>query len=609
MGGNAGGIGAFAGGFAKSFAASREQRRLRDLDLMREQQKAAREQRMEKQFREQQDFRVQQQKSVEQYRAGQVELQQKQLQVQKKKLDLDIMGGMEKAFDPKVPKAQRQFILKQTFKTMEIDPKSAEAQDFMKMATGLDDEQLKETRGALLTMLPEASPGEVTAFAKAIVSGQLQMKDALATFHEARKAKKLEEINRGTGGGGGAPTRQVPTSRITNPQPMAQQQPGGDMPIPGMEQPAGAGQEPTAGGATAQQLRDRASELFAAGFTTEGSAQAQLARDLDNQKDLELKEVVGPDKKHIWVREDQAEGMEAPSARPVKNPEEERLTKAAQEATALDYARVKPWLDDATRAKDTGPVLESLKIANKSGKFTTGSFSGIRESFTKVAELLGANDLVEEVTGMEIGNAAIAETIKSGSAQLGTLLADKLGRATNMQVGYIQEALPGLMKTQRGNEIAIDLLERANKRSLQIEALYDDYQDKYKGDLRPPGKPSFFAEADRLRRKPLVEDETELEKEIKAESKKGNAIDVEELWEKAQGEERVTIGDDKFDITGKFEFKNDKGKVTGSVPTIRLKDGKDYPYVTTPEEAQNLPPGTQAVRLDPIKGAVLWTRE
>ena len=59
------GIGAFAGGFAKSFAASREQRRLRDLDLMRQQRYAEHEQRMQDQFREQQDFRVEQQKAVQ----------------------------------------------------------------------------------------------------------------------------------------------------------------------------------------------------------------------------------------------------------------------------------------------------------------------------------------------------------------------------------------------------------------------------------------------------------------------------------------------------------------------------------------------------------------
>lgn len=605
MGGNAGGIGAFAGGFAKSFAASREQRRLRDLDLMREQQRVAHEDRMQQQFREQQDFRVGQQKAVEQYRAGQVDLQQKQLAVQKKKLDLDIMSGMEKAFDPKVPKAQRQFILKQTFKTMEIDPKSQEAKDFMAMANGLDDDSLKTTRRDLLTMMPGAEPGQITAFAHAIVSGNMQMKDALEEFNKAKKAKQLETD---LGGGGGVPTQKVQSSRVMDPTPMAQQQPGGDMAIPGMAQPGAPG-EPTAGGANPQQIRDRASELLKHGFTTEGSAQLQLARDLEAGKSVQTKVVKGPDGKDVYAVDDASiVGKEAPSGRPVKSPEEERLTQAATESVKQDYARIKPWLDDANMAKATGPVLESLKIANKSGKFTTGSFSGFREGVTKVAELLGATKLAESVTGMDLGDPAIAETIKSGSAQLGTLMADKLGRATNMQVGYIQEALPGLMKTQRGNEIAIDLLERANKRSLQIEKLYDDFQNRYGGDLRPPGKPSFFEEADRIRRQPLVEDPTELEKEIKAEAKKGNAIDVQKLWEKAQGDERLTIGEDKYDVTGKFEFKDDKGKVTGSVPTIKLRDGKSYPYVTTPEEAAKLPPGTEAVRLDKLHGAVMWTR-
>lgn len=606
MGGNAGGIGAFAGGFAKSFAASREQRRLRDLDLMRQQQQTAHEDRMQQQFREQQDFRVGQQKAVEQYRAGQVDLQQKQLAVQKKKLDLDIMSGMEKAFDPKVPKAQRQFILKQTFKTMEIDPKSQEAKDFMAMANGLDDDSLKTTRRDLLTMMPGAEPGQITAFAHAIVSGNMQMKDALEEFNKAKKAKQLEDINSGTGGGGGGvPTTQVQTSRITDPTAMANQpgmgaqSPGGNMPIPGMAQPGAPG-EPTAGGANPQQIRDRAAELFKAGFTTEGSAQLQLARDLEAGKDVQLVQVVGKDGKQTYVPDTQAAGMEAPSARPVKNPEEERLTKAAQESVALDYARIKPLMDDASTAKATAPLLTAFKTANKSGKFVSGSFSGIRENITKIAELVGIpQEQVQALTGIDIGDPAIAETLKAASAQIGIQLADKLGRATNMQVGYIQEAIPSLMKTPRGNEIAVELLEKTNDRALQIERLYDEYQDKYGGDLRPKGKPSFFAEADRIRREPMVSGE--LEKEIKTEAKRGSAIDVTKLWEKAQGaaDEVLTIGKEKFGI----KDKTDKG-----LPIVTLKNGVDYPVAKSEEEFNKLPPG-DFLWVDPLKGPSIRTKK
>lgn len=612
--GGLGGIGAFAGGFAKSFAASRENRRLRDLDLMREQQRAEHEQRMQEQFQTQQDFRVKQQAAVEQYRAGQAELQQKQLQLQQKRLDVDVAGGLAKAFDPKIAKPQRVFMLKQMMKTLEIDPKSQQAKDFMQMATSLDDEALKETRSSLMTLLPDATPGQITAFTKSIVNGDLQMKDALEQFDKSRKAKQLQ-ADLG-GGGGGVPTTKVQSSRITDPNAMAQQpgmgaqQPGGNMPIPGMAQPGAPG-EPTAGGANAQQIRDRAAVLFSHGFTTEGNAQAALARDLEAGKNIQLKEVVGPDKKNIWVPENQAAGMEAPSARPVKTPEEERLSEAATQSVKQDYARMEPWLKDADMARASGPVLQQLKIANQSAKFTTGSFSNVRENITKWAELFGATKLAQDVTGMDLGDPAIAETIKSGSAMLGTMMADRMGRATNMQFGYMQDALPGLMKTKRGNDIIIELMEKTNQRALEIEHKLDEYKDRYQGDLRPPGKPSFFEEADKIRRKPLFGQE--LEKEIKAEGAKGNALDVTKLWEKAQGNERITIGagtenEEKYDITGKFEFKDDKGKVTGSVPTIRLKDGKSYPYVTSPEEGAKLPPGTEAVRLDKLHGAVMWTR-
>lgn len=597
-----GGFGAFAGGFAKSFAVSREQRRLRDLDLMRQQQAGQREQRLQQNFNTQQNFREQQQKTLEQYRQGQQQLQQKQVEIQQKSLDLNIMSGLEKVFDPKISKPQRQFILKQTMKTLEIDPKSTEGKDFMQMATSMDDDALKEVRESMMTMIPDATPGQITAFAHSIISGRLEMKDALKQFDEAKKAKKLEDINSGAG----APTQKVQSSRITDPTPMSAQQPGGDLPIPGMAQPG----EPTAGGATAQQLRDRASALFKAGFTTEGSAQAQLARDLEAGKQVQLVQTVGPDGKEVWTKDTEAAGLEAPSGRPTKTPEEERLTKAATESVAQDYARVKPWLEDASTAKATAPVIQAFKTANKSGKFVSGSFSNVRENITKVAELLGvSNEDIKGLTGIDIGDASIAETLKSTSAQLGTLMAERLGRATNMQVGYIQDALPNLLKTPRGNEIAVDLLERSNERAIAIERLYDKYQDAYGGDLRPKGKPSFFAEADRIRREPLVNEE--LEKEIKSEAKKGEAVDLKGLWDKAQGaeDEVLKIGEQKFSVSGKFELHDAKGKVNGSFPMIKLKDGNDYPYVTTPEEGQKLPHGTKAVRLDPIKGPVMWTRE
>lgn len=583
-----GGIGAFAGGFAKSFAAGREQRRLRDLDLMRQQQNSAREERMQNQFQEQQNFREQQQKTLEEYRAGQMQLQQKQVEIQKKSLDLNIMGGLEKVFDPKISKPQRQFILKQTMKTLEIDPKSTEGKDFMQMATSMDDDALKEVRDSLMTMIPDATPGQITAFAHSIISGRLEMKDALKQFDEAKKAKKLEDINSGAGG---APTQKVQSSRITNPEPMSQQQPGGDLPIPGMAQPSG---EPTAGGANAQQIRDRASELFRAGFTTEGSAQLQMARDLEAGKKVQTKEIVGPDGKNIYAVDDASiVGKEAPSARPVKTPEEERLTKAATESVTQDYARVKPWLDDASTARSTAPVIQAFKTANKSGKFVSGSFSNIRENITKVAELLGiSNEDIKGMTNIDIGDPAIAETLKSTSSQLGTLMAERLGRATNMQVGYIQDALPNLMKTPRGNEIVINLLEKTNERALEVERLYDKYQDQYGGDLRPKGKPSFFAEADRIRRQSLVNDE--LEKEIKVEAKRGEAVDIKSLWNKAQGsaDEVLKIGEDKFGV----KDKTDKG-----LPIVTLKNGKDYPVAKDEAEFNKLPPG-EFLWVDPLKG-------
>lgn len=604
---NAGGIGAFAKGFADSFAAGVNNRRMRDQVKMREDLAARRQAVQEEQFGKSMEFRQQAQDQLQEYRANQQALQEKHIELQKKQGDLQVMGALSKAFDPKIPKAQRMFILKQTGKQLGIDPKSQDFKDFQTMVSGLEDEDLSQTRSSLMTLLPEASPGQITALTTAIMNGQMTFDKALEGFSELKKNKlrssELSGLDEQPAAATPGSEQAAPGSRLLSPEPIATQAPGspqgGNLPVPGMPNTAAA--QPVQG--TDEQkvakLRKAAVEFMKNGMREDANVTLQLARDIEGGKKLELKVVADPNSPtgERYVTEEQALGQPAPGTRPVRSPAEEAAVAEQKGFIEQDMKKIEPISLDAANARAMEAPLQAFKAANNSGQFTPGTAGGLRESIARAGEFLGVSpEILDSLKAAGIGDAPTAELMDSASAQIATQLADRMSRVTNMSLAMIQSAVPGLTRTKEGNNLIIDMAEKTNERALALDNLLERYKTQY-GTLRPKGKPTFFEAADKLRREPILDKEF-LDKVTK-EAKRGAGVDTKKLIEKARGKEVFTYGDMNFDITGK----TDKG-----LNLLRLKNGQSYPAAATEEEFKKLPAG-EFLWLDPVKGPHLRVKQ
>jgi len=608
-----GGIGMFAGKFAESFAAGVRQRRLREQMAIEEEMKAAKEKRLKDQFDMTMEFKQEQAKKLDEYRSrvlqdneeaasaitkyrqGQLEIQQKQLELQKKATDVQIWGQLDKAFDASKPKALRKLILKQTAKQLGVNPKSEEYKDFE--AALNDDELAGQIKSALGVFGGKFQPGQLTALANGIMTGKVPADKILDMMAQAQQQQQFSDIMDGGGGGAeGVPTTKVPTSRITNPTPMAQQpgmgqpaaggqQQGGDLPIPGMTIGGGpeATGEPQPTNMSAEEARSKALAFTRLG-TDDARSQAtillQYARDVEAGKNKELKVVVDPldPNKNVYLSEDMAEGMEAPSTRDVLTPEEQANTQFLKGLADVDIKRIERYTNDAEAARDMTAPLSAFRAANNSGQFETGTAGGLRASLSRMASFLGVSqDTIKQLEAVGLGDAKAADLMTALQNQIGLQMADKLGRVTNMSLGFIQEAGPGLLKTKEGNDLIITMMEKANERALKIDDKIEEYRTRY-GTLRPKGKPSFFEWVNKIRQEPLVDDKfLEL---MKTTAKKGDKIGtVEDILKRAIGSETLDLHGTSYDITG---------KTSKGIPILKLDGGKELPYAKTKDEVSKL---------------------
>lgn len=186
--------------------------------------------------------------ATERYRASQAALEEKRIEIQQKQADMVIAEGMMKAFDPKTPKAGRIFLLTSMARTMQIDPASPAFKDMIKMVGGLEDENLSALRTSISTMLPDAQPGQVSAFAQSVFQGNLSIPELTKAMGELSVQKTREEI----------------TSGIAE----------------------SADEEPDKAG-TIQEHRTRAQEFAKAGMYEDARVQLQLARDIETGKEFD----------------------------------------------------------------------------------------------------------------------------------------------------------------------------------------------------------------------------------------------------------------------------------------------------------------------------------
>ncbi|MBY5841421.1 hypothetical protein J3P71_03970 [Rhizobium leguminosarum] len=267
-----GGLGSFGAGFAQSFANSRERRASREQLQQQRAREEERDRRQQEQFDEGMAFKKQQADALENYRAKQFEIQQDTQQKlainQQKQMDINITSKLVDIANPTIPKGVRLLSGKKLLTDMGIDPKSQEAKDALDALVNLDSEALAGVRAGLAMALPTAAPGEIANMAQGVFSGKVDMMNLVKMGQDAKQQQMRQEAF----GGSQVGQAPAPSSRIMSGTPMAQQA-GGNMPIPGMQQPGGD-QSPA-------DLRRKAAGLFQSGDLEGGKAALQLARDLE----------------------------------------------------------------------------------------------------------------------------------------------------------------------------------------------------------------------------------------------------------------------------------------------------------------------------------------
>lgn len=215
-----------------------------------------------------------------------------------------------------------------------------------------------------------------------------------------------------------------------------------------------------------------------------------IARGAPKKEPLQLKEVYDPNSpsKTRWVTEAEAVGQPGPEKKPLISNEETLQSAMAKGLAKVDAETVKDIETRESIASRSLGEIDRMEAATKSGKFETGVFSQPRVFIARLLEFTGLN---REETSKIIGDAPTADTLDAASKRLAVEVADKLGRVTNMSLGFVEASLPNLTRTPEGNMILLEVMRRTAQREIQIGTIKDEYIQTY-GVLRPPSGKSFF---------------------------------------------------------------------------------------------------------------------
>lgn len=271
-----------------------------------------------------------------------------------------------------------------------------------------------------------------------------------------------------------------------------------------------------------------------------------------------------PDGSRVYVPRSQSAGMRAPSNRPVLTPDEQARAEFLSGMSKKDAERVSEIEVAADSAARTKAEVTRITAALDSGRFTPGVFSDARQFLARLAEFTGSDELVKVV-----GDAATADTLDAASKRLGIELADRMGRVTNMSLQFVVDAIPGLSRTEEGNRIIAETLDRTADREIEIANLTENFLQENNGNPRPKGKRSLFQMIRDLEEKsPVIDDE--LQKRI---------IDGSRKAPKSFKDVIKDIGTAAAGAAGKAATPKTRADVEALAPGTKFinpADGKEY---------------------------------
>ena len=186
--------GGFFGGFAESFSAGMQQRRLREQMGMEAERDKARLLQDQQQFQQTLEQRQKEAEVQQEFQRRQDERATEMQKLQVQKAELDFKMGFEKAFDPKTPKSYRKYLFQTMRSHLGVDGKQQGAKDFEAFVNGLEDEELDTWRTVVGSMMKGASPGEVLAISKLMASGEATLPMLTEIAGAMQKGQTRQEI-------------------------------------------------------------------------------------------------------------------------------------------------------------------------------------------------------------------------------------------------------------------------------------------------------------------------------------------------------------------------------------------------------------------------------
>ena len=152
----------------------------------------------------------------------------------------------------------------------------------------------------------------------------------------------------------------------------------------------------------------------------------------------------------------------------------------------------------SSRASSTLNEISIQRLLINEGGFRTGFATGGRVWLARMIHFFGAEQKLSPGLRAFLGSAPTADAMESNNAKFITDFASEMGRITNMSLRFAQDRFPSLMRTPRGNELILEMMEHAANVKIAHARLIDDFlsdpgNQNENGDpvLRPKGRKSL----------------------------------------------------------------------------------------------------------------------
>ena len=144
--------------------------------------------------------------------SGVMQQRQQQAQtLQARQADIQIGERMMQLLDPRIPRPARQFLFRELSRQIGVDPKGEQAKEIGAMVTALDPQTLESLRRSVATRVQSARPGEITEFARGVLTGQVPITELMTPASGASPGDGTVNITSAGAQGGASPPSAAPT--------------------------------------------------------------------------------------------------------------------------------------------------------------------------------------------------------------------------------------------------------------------------------------------------------------------------------------------------------------------------------------------------------------